>query len=177
MHRQSRPAYLHREMSGKVLALQILLPAILICWLALIPTVAGSPLYEVEQENTILPRETPVQVKFIAANSKARIALLWACICVALFVAFIQSLVSTMAAVAEDSRAWTFRFRLALYEHWWWTWISMLLFISLVLIVLSFLAGNDGEALGILALSSATAMTVVRYAVPAWRGKDFIQNR
>ena len=82
-----------------------------------------------------------------------------------------------MAAVAEDSRAWTFRFRLALYEHWWWTWISVLLFISLVLIVCSFLAGNDGDTLGILALSSATAMTIVRYAVPAWRGKDFIENR
>ncbi|KAF8421364.1 hypothetical protein EV426DRAFT_608893 [Tirmania nivea] len=155
--------------------LQIVLSAISICWLTLVPMAAGSPLYE--QEDTIRPRANPAQMQLISTDSKTRLALLWASVCLAVFVAFIQSLVATMAAVAEDSRAWTFRFRLALFEHWWWTWISVLLFISLVLITLSFLAGNDGETLGILVLSSATAMAIVRYAVPAWRGRNFIENR
>lgn len=157
------------------MGLQIFLPAILICWLALVPMAAGSPLYQ--RESTIAPRASHTQIQLISPNPKTQLALLWTSICLAVFVAFAQSLVATMAAIAEDSRAWTFRFRLALYEHWWWTWISVLLSISLVLIVLSFLAGNDGETLGILVLSSATAMTIVRYAVPAWRGRVFVENR
>ncbi|KAF8464483.1 hypothetical protein BDZ91DRAFT_257393 [Kalaharituber pfeilii] len=127
-------------------------------------------------DKTILARGAS-GTEVIATDSTTRQALLWTSIAVAVFVALIQSLVATMATIAEDSRAWTFRFRLALYEHWWYTWISVLLGISLILIVLSFLAGNNGDALGILVLSSATGMTIVRYAVPAWRGRGFIVNR
>jgi hypothetical protein len=72
---------------------------------------------------------------------------------------------------------WTFRFRIARYEHWWWTVISTMLAVSFVLIVLSFLSGNSNDSLGVLALSTATTIAIVRYAIPAWRNRQYIENR
>jgi hypothetical protein len=83
----------------------------------------------------------------------------------------------TVVAVAEDANMWTFRFRIARYEHWWWMAISSLLSTSFALIVLSFLAGNNKDSVGVLALSTATAIAIVRYAIPAWRNQHYIENR
>ncbi|KAF8539166.1 hypothetical protein BDD12DRAFT_882993 [Trichophaea hybrida] len=82
-----------------------------------------------------------------------------------------------MARVAEDTLMWTFRFRLAKAEHIWWTFISVLLTLSLIMITFSFLVGNNGEAVSILALSTVTGIAIVRYSTPAWRSRHFIKIR
>ncbi|KAI9883075.1 MAG: hypothetical protein M1823_005167 [Watsoniomyces obsoletus] len=104
-------------------------------------------------------------------------ALLWSSIGLAVLTALIQGLVTALAFMTESSNHWTFRFRLAKIEHWWWTVISAMLTTSLVLIILSFLAGRNGEAVSILALSTATFLAIVRYALPSWRSRKFIRNR
>ena len=104
-------------------------------------------------------------------------AFLWSSIALAVLTALIQGLVTALALMTESSNYWTFRFRLAKIEHWWWTLVSLLLLTSLVLIILSFLTGNNGEAVSILALSTATFLTIVQYALPAWRSRGFISNR
>jgi hypothetical protein len=43
--------------------------------------------------------------------------------------------------------------------------------------VLSFLAGNNNDSVSVLALSTATTIAIVRYAMPAWRNRRFIENR
>lgn len=55
--------------------------------------------------------------------------------------------------------------------------MSSVLSVSFVLIILTFLAGNTQDSLGVLALSTATIIAIVRYAVPAWRNRAFIENR
>jgi hypothetical protein len=72
---------------------------------------------------------------------------------------------------------WTFRFRIARYEHWWWTGVSAMLSTSFGLIIFSFLSGNSSDSLGVLTLSTATAVTIVRYAIPAWRHRTYIELR
>lgn len=110
-------------------------------------------------------------------NATGRTALLWSSIGLAVVTSLLQGLVTTIVAVAEDQSMWTFRFRIARFEHWWWTIISTLLAVSFALIVLSFLSGNNNDSLGVLALSTATTITIVRYALPAWRNRRFIENR
>lgn len=95
----------------------------------------------------------------------------------AVLTAFLQGLVTALASVAESSNHWTFRFRLALAEHWWWTFVSVLLVISLVMNVLSFASGNNSEPLSVLVLASATFLATVRYTVPAWQFRHFNSNR
>ncbi|KAG9057464.1 hypothetical protein FS842_006467 [Serendipita sp. 407] len=104
-------------------------------------------------------------------------ALLWLSIAIAVITAFLQGLVSTLALIAESSNYWTLRFRLAKREHMWWTAVSIMLFFSWVLIIFSFIFGNYGESLGILALASATTLAIVQYAVPAWRARHYVLNR
>lgn len=48
---------------------------------------------------------------------------------------------------------------------------------SLVLITLSFLSGNNNEATFILVLSTATFLTIVQYMIPSWWARRFIENR
>ncbi|KAH8590589.1 hypothetical protein B0O99DRAFT_634188 [Bisporella sp. PMI_857] len=79
--------------------------------------------------------------------------------------------------MTESSSKWTFRFRLAKIEHLWWTLVSLFLLTSLVLITLSFLSGDNNESLGILALSSATFIAIVKYMLPAWESRHYIRNR
>lgn len=55
--------------------------------------------------------------------------------------------------------------------------MSSFLSISFALIIVTFLAGNNQDALGVLALSTATTIAIVRYAVPAWRNRTYIENR
>ncbi|KAK4182368.1 hypothetical protein QBC35DRAFT_510099 [Podospora australis] len=111
------------------------------------------------------------------ADPNGQIALLWTSIAIAVFTSLIQGLITTVVTISEESNLWTFRFRIARYEHIWWTAVSSLLTVSFALIVLSFLAGNSQDSLGVLALSTATTIGIVRYAIPAWRNRFYIENR
>lgn len=91
--------------------------------------------------------------------------------------AFSQGLVSALAYMTEASSSWTFRFRLAKVEHWWWTVVTVLLAISLGFDVVSFASGNNNEAVSVLLLSSTTLLTLVRYMLPAWRSRRYLENR
>lgn len=102
---------------------------------------------------------------------------LWSSIGLAVVTALFQGLVTALALMTESSNQWTFRFRLARIEHWWWTAASGLLLTSLVLITLSFASGNSNESISILVLSSTTFLTIVKYMLPSWRARHFIQNR
>ncbi|KAG5927416.1 hypothetical protein E4U42_002288 [Claviceps africana] len=95
-----------------------------------------------------------------------RVALLWTSIGAAVFTSLIQGLITTIVQVAEDQSLWTFRFRIARFEHWWWTTVSVLLSISFALIILTFLAGNSQDAVGVLALSTATTIAIGLTLIP-----------
>jgi len=110
-------------------------------------------------------------------NDAGRIGLLWASIGLAVLTSFLQGFAVTIVTIAEDQDMWTFRFRIALYEHIWWTVISSMLSVSFILIILSFLSGNTTDSLCILVLSTATSIAIVRYTVPAWRNKHFVRSR
>ena len=110
-------------------------------------------------------------------NPEGKVALLWTSIGLAVVTSFWQGVIVTIVAIAEDQGMWTFRFRIARYEHWWWTAVSTMLSISFCLIVFSFLSGNSSDSLGVLALSTATGISIVRYAIPAWRNRNYIELR
>ena len=136
---------------------------------------------------------TPLQPRLVSANVTAlaksdntivdfvdkhgRVGLLWSSIGLAILTSLLQGMVTTLVAITEDQSMWTFRFRIAKFEHWWWTAISTMLSMSFALIGLSFLAGNGNDSIGVLVLSTATTIAIVRYAIPAWRNRYFIQNR
>ena len=101
----------------------------------------------------------------------------WISIGLAVLTALFQGLVTALASMTEASNRWTFRFRIALVEHWWWTFVSVLLLASLVMEVLSFVSGNGGAAVDVLALSSATFLAIVQYMVPAWQSRHYIKSR
>lgn len=119
----------------------------------------------------------PVSQALFVVSRDAQNGFLWSSVGLAVVTALLQGLVASLAFMTESSNYWTFRFRLAKIEHWWWTVVSALLLISLVLITLSFLAGNNNEAISILALSTATFLTIVQYMIPSWRSRHFIENR
>ncbi|KAL9104852.1 MAG: hypothetical protein Q9163_000238 [Psora crenata] len=121
----------------------------------------------------------PAQVDraLFVVGPDAQNAFLWSSVGLAVVTALLQGLVTALAFMTESSNYWTFRFRLAKIEHWWWAVVSALLLVSLVLITLSFLSGNSSEAISILALSTATFLTIVQYAIPSWRTRKFIENR
>ena len=110
-------------------------------------------------------------------NATGQVALLWTSIGLAVVTSFWQGLIVTIVTIAEQQGMWTFRLRIACLEHWWWTVVSIMLSTSFGLIVFSFLSGNNSDSLGVLTLSTATAITIVRYAIPAWRNRTFIQLR
>jgi len=122
-------------------------------------------------------KAAPVGNVLIHVNSKVSGGFSWGSIALAVLTAFLQGLVTALASMAESSNHWTFRFRLALVEHWWWTFVSVLLVISLVMNVLSFASGNNSEPLSVLVLASATFLATVRYTVPAWQFRHFNSNR
>ena len=119
----------------------------------------------------------PVNQALYHVSQRAQNGFLWSSTGLAVLTAFLQGLVTAMAFMTESSNYWTFRFRIARIEHWWWTAVSALLLVSLVLMVLSFLAGNNNEAISILALSTATFLAIVQYMIPAWRSRHFLENR
>ena len=119
----------------------------------------------------------PVDQALFTVSRQAQNGFLWSSVGLAVLTALLQGLVTALAFMTESSNYWTFRFRLAKIEHWWWTMVSLLLLMSLVLITLSFLSGNNNEAISILALSTATFLTIVQYMIPSWRARRFIENR
>ncbi|EMC93186.1 hypothetical protein BAUCODRAFT_36852 [Baudoinia panamericana UAMH 10762] len=101
----------------------------------------------------------------------------WASIGLAVLTAIFQGLVAALAFMTESSSQWTFRFRLALVEHWWWTFVSVLLFVSLLMSTIAFTAGGGGDPVSVLALSSATFLAMVRYMLPAWQHRHYTKLR
>ena len=101
----------------------------------------------------------------------------WGSVGLAVFTALFQGLVAAVTLMTESSAQWTFRFRLALVEHWWWTFVSVLLFVSLTMSALAFAAGSAGDPVSVLALSSATFLAMVQYMLPAWRQRHYTLTR
>ncbi|MCJ1261439.1 hypothetical protein MMC22_001303 [Lobaria immixta] len=122
---------------------------------------------------------TPVSSDHVLfhVNEQAGRAFFWISIGLAVLTAFLQGLVTALALMTEASARWTFRFRLALLEHWWWSMVSILLIASLVTVMLSFASGNGGDAISVLALSSATFLAMVRYTLPAWQHRHYARTR
>jgi len=113
----------------------------------------------------------------IHVSSRASEGFAWGSIALAVLTAFLQGLVTALVSMTESSNRWTFRFRLSLIEHWWWTFVSFLLVISLIMNALSFATGNSSEPLSVLVLASATFLATVRYTLPAWQFRHFNSNR
>lgn len=110
-------------------------------------------------------------------NNEVGHAFAWLSIGLAVLTSFLQGLVTAIALMTEASTRWTFRFRLALVEHLWWTGVSILLLGSLIMNALSFASGNGGEPVSVLALSTATFLAIVKYTVPAWQERHYIRTR
>ncbi|KAK7439385.1 hypothetical protein VKT23_017608 [Stygiomarasmius scandens] len=106
-----------------------------------------------------------------------RDAVFWTAIAIAVLVNIVQGAITTLIDICEAEALWTVRFRLSLYEHLWWTGIAVTLIASFGSMVVSFLAGNTGESLGIILLSTASSLAVFRYAWPAWRNRHYCLNR
>lgn len=119
----------------------------------------------------------PVNQALFHVSQRAQNGFLWSSIGLAVLTALLQGFVTALSFMTESSNYWTFRFRIARIEPWWWTIVSITLLVSLVLIILSFLAGNSNEAISILALSTATFLTIVQYMIPSWRSRQFVENR
>ncbi|KAF9503212.1 hypothetical protein BS47DRAFT_1402627 [Hydnum rufescens UP504] len=85
--------------------------------------------------------------------------------------------ITTFIYLCEAESLWTVRFRLAVFEHYWWIAISAALLASFVSMIISFLAGNSNDALSVLALATASSLLVFRYAWPSWRNRHFCENR
>lgn len=109
----------------------------------------------------------PLGQALFTVSRQAQNGFLWSSVGLAVVTALLRGLVAALAFMTESSNYWTFRFRLAKVEHWWWTMVSALLLMSLVLITLSFLSGNNSEAISVLALSTATFLTIVQYMIPS----------
>lgn len=110
-------------------------------------------------------------------NQRVGEAFYWLSIGLAVLTAFLQGLVTALAFMTESSNRWTFRFRLAMLEHSWWMIVSLLLLASLVMVTLSFTSGNGGDAISVLALSSATFLALVQYTLPAWQYRFYARTR
>ena len=120
---------------------------------------------------------TGVDCRLDHAGDTIGAALSWASIALAVFTAICQGLVSALTFMTESSSQWTFRFRLALLEHLWWTAVSILLFISLAMSSWAFASGTGGDPVSVLALSSATFLAMVQYMLPAWNQRHYTLTR
>lgn len=116
--------------------------------------------------------ESPLKLDFDAGP-----AFSWAAIGLAVLTAILQGLVAAMTSMTESSGQWTFRFRLALVEHYWWTFVALMLFCSLVMSIIAFVSGRGGDPVSVLALSSATFLAVIQYALPAWQQRHYTKTR
>ncbi|KAL4078036.1 hypothetical protein J3A83DRAFT_4087978 [Scleroderma citrinum] len=112
--------------------------------------------------------------KFTAAD---RTEIFWIATGIAVAVSLVQGAITTLIDICESEGLWTIRFSLGRREHFWWTGIALALVASLGCMVLSFLAGNNSDSLGIILLSTASSLAVFRYAWPAWRNRHYCSNR
>ncbi|KAF9515921.1 hypothetical protein BS47DRAFT_1341515 [Hydnum rufescens UP504] len=110
-------------------------------------------------------------------SNQSQQAIFWSSTAIAVLVSFVQGAITTLIDLCEAESLWTVRFRLAVFEHFWWIGISIALVASFVSMIISFLAGNSNDALGVLALATASSLVVFRYAWPAWRNRHFCENR
>ncbi|KAF9515919.1 hypothetical protein BS47DRAFT_1360708 [Hydnum rufescens UP504] len=110
-------------------------------------------------------------------NNQSQQAIFWSSTAIAVLVSFVQGAITTLINLCEAESLWTVRFRLAVFEHYWWIGIAVALLASFVSMIISFLAGNTGDALGVLVLATASSLVVFRYAWPAWRNRHFCENR
>ncbi|KAG1819291.1 uncharacterized protein BJ212DRAFT_1268409 [Suillus subaureus] len=101
----------------------------------------------------------------------------WIATGLAVAVSLVQGAITTLVEICEGEGLWTIRFSLGRREHLWWTGIALALIASLGCMVLSFLAGNNSDSLGIILLASASSLAVFRYAWPAWRNRHYCSNR
>jgi hypothetical protein len=69
-------------------------------------------------------------------------ALFWSSTALAILVSFVQGGITTLIDICEAESLWTVRFRLAVYEHYWWTVIAVALLTSFIAMIFTFLAGN-----------------------------------
>ncbi|KAG0703494.1 hypothetical protein DFH29DRAFT_803398 [Suillus ampliporus] len=106
-----------------------------------------------------------------------RAQIFWTATAIAVAVSLVQGAITTLVEICENEGLWTIRFSLARREHLWWTGIAVALVASLGCMVLSFLAGNNSDSLGIILLASASSLAVFRYAWPAWRNRHYCSNR
>ena len=107
----------------------------------------------------------------------AKSGLFWSTIAVMGTMAALQAGLFLVIGIIEDDNSWTFRFRIACVEHWWWTIQSILLTIAFILMVFSIMAGNDGETIGLITLFLGVATIIVQFTIPAWRARCFLENR
>ncbi|KAF9503211.1 hypothetical protein BS47DRAFT_1490477 [Hydnum rufescens UP504] len=110
-------------------------------------------------------------------SNQSQQAIFWSSTAIAVFVSLVQGAITTLIDLCEAESLWTVRFRLAVFEHYWWIAISAALLASFVSMIISFLAGNSNDALSVLALATASSLVVFRYAWPAWRNRHFCENR
>lgn len=120
---------------------------------------------------------TPTSNVLFHVNHGLGRAFSWSSVGLAVLTAFLQGLVTAIATMTEQSNRWTFRFRLALYEHWWWTVVSALLLCSLLMNALSFASGTGGEPISVLALSATAFIAIVQYMIPAWQDRHYTRCR
>lgn len=106
-----------------------------------------------------------------------RTQIFWIATGLAVAVSLVQGAITTLVEICESEGLWTIRFSLGRREHLWWTGIALALIASLGCMVLSFLAGNNSDSLGIILLASASSLAVFRYAWPAWRNRHYCSNR
>ncbi|KAG1814417.1 uncharacterized protein BJ212DRAFT_370850 [Suillus subaureus] len=106
-----------------------------------------------------------------------RYQIFWTATGIALTVFLLQGAITTLVKISETEGLWTIRFNLARREHLWWAAIALAFVASFSSMVLSFLAGNNNNSLGIILLASASSLAVFRYAWPAWRNRHYCSNR
>ncbi|KAG2101860.1 uncharacterized protein F5147DRAFT_581383 [Suillus discolor] len=106
-----------------------------------------------------------------------RTQIFWAATVIAVAVSLLQGAITTLVEICETEGLWTIRFSLGRREHLWWSAIAIALVASFGCMVLSFLAGNNNDSLGIILLASASSLAVFRYAWPAWRNRHYCSNR
>lgn len=148
------------------------------------------PLYAASPTSTSTPTSVPSSSSSASSNTNAgdaflmskltaaeRTQVFWIATGLAVAVSLVQGAITTLVEICESEGLWTIRFSLGRREHLWWTGIALALIASLGCMVLSFLAGNNSDSLGIILLASASSLAVFRYAWPAWRNRHYCSNR
>ncbi|KAG1787897.1 hypothetical protein EV424DRAFT_1356338 [Suillus variegatus] len=92
-----------------------------------------------------------------------RTQIIWAATVIAVAVSLLQGAITTLVEICETEGLWTIRFSLGRREYIWWSAIAIALVASFGFMVLSFLAGNNNDSLGIILLASASSRRIPLY--------------